>query len=164
MTGLLILLLLSLVTIKIGDKHYREKVWSRTKTDFLIPTHFTLGQTPATNGVNSRIEPFKGNLWEEQGLQKLFALAPPEFLSTPIFTGAWVWSTTSKALYFPVCIMSPPTLLHLAALMGPPATGDLKISPFDLSWHRGKNKTKRQAGFKTFLTKAIKNSEDKESM
>ena len=70
----------------------------------------------------------------------------------------------SKALYFPVCIMSPPTLLHLAALMGPPATGDLKISPFDLSWHRGKNKTKRQAGFKTFLTKAIKNSEDKESM
>ncbi|KAF9675478.1 hypothetical protein SADUNF_Sadunf09G0036400 [Salix dunnii] len=45
-------------------------------------------RTPATNGANSRIEPFKGNLWEEQGLQKLFALAPPEFLSTPIFTGA----------------------------------------------------------------------------
>lgn len=30
-----------------------EKVRSRTKTDFLIPTHFTLGQTPATNGVNA---------------------------------------------------------------------------------------------------------------
>lgn len=58
--------------------------------------------------------------------------------------------------------MSPPTLLHLAALMGlkPPATGDLKIPPFDFSWHRGKNKTKRQAGFKTFLTKAIKTSEE----
>jgi len=60
-TGLLILLLLSLVTIKIGDKHYREKVWSRTKTDFLIPTHFTLvhirtGSFPCLIGACRQLE------------------------------------------------------------------------------------------------------------
>jgi hypothetical protein len=60
-TGLLILLLLSLVTIKIGDKHYREKVRSRTKTDFLIPTHFTLvhirtGSFPCLIGACRQLE------------------------------------------------------------------------------------------------------------
>uniref|UniRef100_A0A6N2KNU4 Uncharacterized protein n=1 Tax=Salix viminalis TaxID=40686 RepID=A0A6N2KNU4_SALVM len=60
-TGLLILLLLVLSYNQNWDKHYREKVWSRTKTDFLIPTHFTLvhirtGSFPCLIGACRQLE------------------------------------------------------------------------------------------------------------